>query len=86
MSEAYISLCRHVRPIGKLTCSAVHFETVNDLFFIQRMWGPDSARLSGVGRVFGCAVTELYFEMVGPYSRGTRNTVQLRCMAHTLNH
>ncbi|EIW65393.1 uncharacterized protein TRAVEDRAFT_42763 [Trametes versicolor FP-101664 SS1] len=59
----------HVRPIGKLTCPAVHFETVNDLFFIQRMWGPDSARLSGVGRVFGCAVTELYFEMVGPYSR-----------------
>lgn len=77
MPEAYKCLSRHLRPTGKLTCSAVHFETVHDRLFIQPIWGHDSAGLGGVGRVFGCAVTELCLDMTNLKDHGTRAAVQL---------
>lgn len=82
MPEAYKPLSG---PTGTFTCSAVHFETVYELLFIQPMWGPATAELSGVGRVFGCAVTELYVESHSSDMKGTRHTVQLRRMAYTCN-
>lgn len=85
MQEAYKPLSRHIHPSGKFACSAVHFETVHNLLFIQPTWGSAGAGLSGVGRVFGCAVTELYVERFGHGSHGTQNAVQLRRMAHTCN-
>ncbi|KAL1937688.1 hypothetical protein VTO73DRAFT_12963 [Trametes versicolor] len=39
------------------------------------MWGPATAELRGVGRVFGCAVTELYVESYSSYMKETLGTM-----------